>query len=142
MWWVTMGGYENIPWLTGISNYENKIPVKKTPYVRTKHMNKKIDGCFICARKYNVTRHHIRKGNKPLAVFICRKHHDIIHGIALNKLYDRGKKKGQYYYSTADIRTVLAVAEKYKLFKHGEKGLVIKRIRLEIQRREAKRNSK
>jgi hypothetical protein len=126
---------DNIPWL--MSGFTNDIPKESMPFVRTVHLNKKSEGCYICGRKTRITRHHIRKGRNPLAVYICRKHHDIIHGIALGKKYDSGRRKGSYYYSDADLRMVLSVAEEFNLFKHGERGIVTKRIRLELQKRDA-----
>ena len=130
-WW------EQIPWLRAITNFENEIPVKKTPFVRTKHLNKKSDGCFICGRRYNITRHHIRKGWNPLGVFICRHHHDVLHGIGLDRKFKKGKKIGKYVYRDADLRMALAVAERYKLFKTNERGIISKAILMELDRRKS-----
>lgn len=131
--------YYEVPWLRAIVNFDNEIPRTAMPFVRTKHINKKSDGCFLCGRKYNVTRHHIRKGRSPKAVFLCRKHHDIIHGIALDKQYTVGRKKGQYFYTDSDLRLVLVMGKHYKLYKTGERSIVTKRIMLELQKRESER---
>jgi len=128
-----------IPWLSAISGFENHIPKKRMPFVRTRHLNKKTDGCFICGRLSYITRHHIRRGHNPLAVYLCRRHHDVIHGIALDKKYSSGRRCGKYIYTDADLRTTLVVAKTYKLFKTDERGIVTKRIELEMQRREAER---
>lgn len=132
-----MDDYERIPWLVAISGFENNIPKERMPFVRTKHLNKKTDGCFICGRMSYITRHHIRKGYHPLAVYLCRKHHDVLHGIGLDKIFEDGPRKGKYVYSDADLRTTLVVAKNYNLFKSGEKGIVTKRIETELMRRGA-----
>lgn len=133
--------FPEIPWLRAMVNFENNIPRERMPFVRTKHLNRKTDGCFICGRKYNITRHHIRRGKNPLAVYVCRRHHDILHGIGLDKKYKDGKNKGEYVYRDADLRMVLAIGTTYKLFKSGEKGIVTKRIMLELQRRATERKN-
>ena len=126
-----------IPWLVAIAGFENDIPKERMPFIRTKHMNNKTDGCFICGGMGFITRHHIRKGHNPLAVYLCRKHHDIIHGIALNKIHEKGRRKDKYVYKDADLRTMLTMAKTYRLFKSGERGIVIKRIENELMRRDA-----
>ena len=133
---MSCDGFERIPWLIAIAGFENNIPKTVMPFVRTKHMNKKTDGCFICGRFTFITRHHIRKGHHPLAVYLCRKHHDVIHGIALEKTFDKGTKKGKYVYTDGDLRTTMTMAKSYKLFKTGERGIVIKRIETELMRRD------
>lgn len=100
----------------------NGMPIIKQPFVRTVSMNRQTDGCFICGRKMP-TRHHIRRGRRPLTVFLCWKHHQIMHGVCLEK------------YSTAELRTTLAVAKEYKLFKVSEAGRVEKAILQEIESR-------
>ena len=99
------------------------VPVPKTPFVRTRIINNKKDGCFICARKSTVTRHHIRHGERPVCVFLCWKHHQIAHGTALDR------------FKIADLRTVMAVADRYNLWKVEEKNMVRKRILMEIRMR-------
>lgn len=102
----------------------NGVPIIKQPFVRTVSLNKQTDGCFICGRKMP-TRHHIRRGRRPLVVYLCWKHHQIMHGVSLEK------------YSTADLRTTLVVAKEYKLFKVGEAGRVEKAILQEIESRDS-----
>ena len=106
------------------------IPVRRTPFIRTKFLNDKREGCFICGRKSGVTRHHVRRGKKPLCVFLCWKHHQIIHATALER------------FNTADIRTTLVVADKFKLWKYGEKNVVRKKILTELDRRRLNGNNK
>ena len=105
------------------------MPPRITPWVRTKSLNKKSDGCYICGRKrfkkYGTTRHHIRRGLQPLVVYLCWKHHRIIHAVSLDK------------FPLHDLRMVLAVADVYDLYKVEEKGMVRKKIIMEIERRES-----
>ena len=98
----------------------------------------------MCGRRHNVTRHHIRRGHNPKAVYICRRHHDIIHGIALDKKNRAGSRKNKYVHRNSDLRMVMTIGKAYKLFKSGERGYVTKRIALELQRRanEARRNNR
>jgi len=130
-----------IPWLHQLASFRNDMPKRSEPYVRTKHINSKKEGCFVCGRKSNLTRHHITRGERPIATFICWKHHQLLHGVALDKKhagrrkYKPTTKKWKYYYSNADLRMVLTIGIEYNLFKYGEKGMVVKRIQIEIERR-------
>lgn len=112
-------------WLREIGEYENPLPPSKTGWVRTKHLNKKSSGCFICGRKTNVTRHHIKRRPKPvLAVYICWKEHRVLHGVALEKV------------KLHDLRRVMTIADAYNLWKVEEKNMVRKKILIEMERRE------
>jgi len=111
-----------LEWLRRIADFENPIPPRYTPFVRTRHINKKKNGCFICGRKSGITRHHIRRGQNPLAVYLCWKHHRIIHGIALQK------------YKTADIRVTMIMADAYNLYKEGEEKVIKKILLIELEK--------
>ena len=99
------------------------VPVVKMPFVRTRFINNKNNGCYICGRKTTNTRHHIRRGHKPMCVYVCWKHHQILHGTALNK------------FRPSDLRMVIAVADRYNLWKEGEKNIVKKKIIMELDMR-------
>jgi len=112
-------------WLVELTEYKNNIPTNKIGWIRTRHMNKKSSGCFICGRKTNVTRHHISRNPKPvIAVYICWKEHRILHGVALEKV------------KLHDLRRVMAIGDAYDLWKVDEKGMVRKKILTEMERRE------
>lgn len=93
-------------------------------------INGKHDGCFICGDLNQPTEHHIRKHGTTVSVYLCWKHHQIIHGTAIGK-----KKNGEYIFSLNDLKLVLGYAKKYKLFKFGETKKVRKIIQEEIRRR-------
>lgn len=93
-------------------------------------INGKHDGCFVCGDLNNPTEHHIRKHGTILSVYLCWKHHQVIHGTALGKKVD-----GDYLFSAYDLRLVLGYANKYKLFKIGEGKRVRQTLREEIRRR-------
>jgi len=112
----------NLEWLVEIADFKNPIPRHPGKYVRTRHINSKKRGCFICGRK-RVTRHHIRRGVNPLAVYICWRHHQILHGISLSQ------KK------TADIRTTMVVADTYDLYKDSETRVIKKMLLIELDMR-------
>ena len=97
---------DQMEWLVKIVDFENSIPVRRLPYVRTMAVNRSKDGCFICSRR-RVSRHHIRRNSNPLVVYLCWLHHQIIHGIALERC------------NTPDIRTTLIIAREYNLFKES-----------------------
>jgi hypothetical protein len=114
----------DVNWLNGIADYRDPVPIKKMVFVRTRHIGNKREGCFICGRKSHTTRHHIRKGTDPLAVYLCRRHHDIIHGTGLHR------------FRTVDIRMVLCLAREYSLFKETEATIIEKRLVGELENRE------
>lgn len=114
----------DVPWLAGMYLYRDPAPLGGTGFVRTRHIGNKKEGCFMCGKKYNPTRHHIKKGPEPLAVFLCRKHHDIIHGTGLHR------------FRTYDIRMVLSIADRYNLFKESEANMIMKRLIIELDARE------
>ena len=113
---------DHLGWLSNLEPMP--VPIKRSPFVRTKYINKKTDGCYICGRKTKITKHHIKRGRSPLCVFVCWKHHQILHGIALQR------------FRSADLRMVLSVALRYGLFKEGEETMVQKRILIELDRRD------
>lgn len=121
-------GDVSLEWLRDIIDFKNPVPPPFTPYVRTRHLNKKNDGCFMCPRKHGMTRHHIRRGYAPLAVYLCWRHHQIIHGIAL------------YKHKTADIELVLDMADAYNLYKTGEEKIIQKMLLTELDKRRMEAN--
>lgn len=112
----------SLEWLNRIADFENPFPYPPRPFVRTKNLNDQRDGCFVCGYR-RVTRHHIRKGREPLVVHLCWKHHQIMHGTALDK------------YTTEDIFATLMVAREHKIFKELEAQLVEKVLIQELTRR-------
>jgi len=125
---VSRRGDVSLEWLREMADFKNPIPPRHTPFVRTRHLNNKKDGCFMCARKSGTTRHHIRRGQNPLGVYLCWRHHQIIHGIALHK------------HKTADIRMVMVLADAYGLYKEGEEGVIKKLLLTELEMRRMKNN--
>lgn len=118
--------YETPPfWLENITAFRNEFPIPKQPFVRTRALNRKTDGCFICGRKVT-TRHHLLRGRHSTVVYLCWKHHQIAHGISLEK------------HTISDIRTVLACATMFGLFKVDEANKVEKAIRIELSSRNNK----
>ena len=114
----------SIAWLNNLIPLTGVIH-KKQPFIRTKFLNDKRGGCYMCSRK-GVTKHHIKRGHAPLVVYLCWKHHQIIHGTALTR------------FSLGDLRTVLTMADEYSLWKEEEVTLVKKKIITEIEHRNQK----
>ena len=119
----------DIDWLYAMADYRDMAPRAKQPFVRTKVVGHHKQGCFICGKRYRVTRHHIVKGSSPVVVFLQWKYHQIIHGVGLKR------------FKTADIRTTYAVAEAYNLWKREEANVVKKKILAELERRSFEENS-
>lgn len=103
-------------------DYFKGLHPPKTPFVKTKELNHKGEGCFICGRK-NVTKHHILHGRDSTIVWLCWRHHQIMHGVALRK------------YTVGDIRTCLFMGKWFGLFKREEAGVVEKKLLMELDRR-------
>jgi len=112
-----------LEWLRNIANFKNPIPPQFTPFVRTRHINSKRDGCLICPTKRGITRHHIRRGLDPLAAYICWRHHQILHGIALHR------------HKVEDVSLVMERADAYNLYKDGEEKIIKKMLLTELERR-------
>ena len=114
----------NFDWLAGMADFRNPVPHPSQGFVRTVHIGNKRDGCFMCGRKRNLTRHHIRRGFKPVAVYLCRRHHEICHAVGLHR------------FRTADIRMVLAISDRYSLWKEKEAKLVKMKLEIVLRERE------
>ena len=95
-------------------------------------INGRHEGCFLCSDLYDATEHHIRKQGKQLTVYLCLKHHKIIHACGLTKK----NEDGTYRYSTEDIKMVLRNATRLKLFKIGEGKCIKRKLKEELKRRE------
>jgi hypothetical protein len=99
-----------------------------------KVLNGRHEGCYLCGDLYDSTEHHIRKQGDTLSVYLCVLHHRIIHACGIGK-----RVNGQYVFSTAELKFVLRMATRLKLFKIGEGKKVKQKIKEEIRRREGGR---
>ena len=96
-------------------------------------INGKYEGCYLCGDLYDSTEHHIRKYGDELSVYLCLKHHRIIHACGISK---KNHKTGKYVFPTSDLKFVLRLATKLRLFKIGEGKKVKRKIKFELKRRE------